>query len=99
MPDMWALLRRRKFLHAVAVLVGTMVGAGVYGVPFVFAKAGFWVGTVWLVAVAGLLCVLQLLFAELTLATQGVHQLVGYATIWLGAWGRRAMGFAHILAA
>ena len=94
---MWALLRDRKFLHASAALTGTMVGVGIYGIPFVFAKAGFWVGAAWLVGVAALLCLIHLLFAELTLATQGQHQLVGYATIWLGSWGRRAMGFAHIL--
>ena len=83
---MLTLFRDRKFLHAVAVLIGTMVGVGIYGIPFAFAKAGFWVGMVWLVGLAGIVCLFNLMFAELTLSTQGTHQVAGYANIWLGAW-------------
>ena len=95
---MWALLRDRKFLHASAVLVGTMIGVGIYGIPFVFAKAGYFVGTGWLVAIAAVMALVHLLIAELTLATNGEHQLVGYVTIWLGRWARCVFGFAFILA-
>jgi len=94
---MFAHLRDPKFRHAVAVLVGTMVGAGIYGIPFAFAKAGFWVGAGWLVLLTGLIWLTNLLLAELTLATNGHHQLTGYAHIWLGAWGRRLMALAQIV--
>lgn len=88
---MFAYLKDRKFLHAVAVLIGTMVGVGIYGIPFAFAKAGFFVGMLWLVGLAVIICLFNLMFAELTLSTQGTHQVIGYANIWLGAWGRRLM--------
>jgi tyrosine-specific transport protein len=94
---MFAYLYDRKFLHASAVLVGTMIGAGIYGIPFAFAKAGFLVGIAWLVGLAVLICLFNLMFAELTLSTQGVHQVSGYANIWLGAWGRRLMTVANLL--
>lgn len=94
---MWALLRDAKFRHATVVLIGTMIGVGIYGVPFAFAKAGFWVGTVWLVIVVALMALVYLLLAELTLSTQGTHQLAGYARIWLGEWGRSAMMFTQLL--
>lgn len=94
---MWAFVRDRKFLHATAVLVGTLVGVGIYGIPFVFAKAGVFIGILWLIAAALIMMTVHLLFAQLTLMTRGDHQLVGYATTWLGSWGRRFMGFAHIL--
>jgi len=94
---MFAYLKDRKFLHAAAVLIGTMVGAGIFGIPFAFAKAGFWVGMLWLVGLAGILCLFNLFFAELTLSTQGTHQVSGYANIWLGAWGRRLMTIAHMV--
>ncbi len=94
---MLTLFRDRKFLHAVAVLIGTMVGVGIYGIPFAFAKAGFWVGMVWLVGLAGIVCLFNLMFAELTLSTQGTHQVAGYANIWLGAWGRRLMTLANMI--
>jgi amino acid permease len=86
---MGALLWDRKFFHATALLVGTMVGVGVFGIPFAFAKAGFWVGVCWLGVLAVVTLLYNLAFAELTLRTQGVHQISGYAGIWLGPWARR----------
>src|SRR5688572_11131568 len=97
MASMWSALRDRRFFQASALLVGTMVGAGIYGIPFAFAKAGFWIGAIWLVVLTGLMMLFNLLFAELALSTQGVHQLSGYAHIWPGPWGRRLMTFANVL--
>lgn len=91
-----AYLTDRKFYHAVAVLVGTMVGVGMYGIPFVFAKAGYFIGLAWLGGVWVLMALFNLLFAELVLSTQGVHQIVGYVNIWLGSWGRRAASFLQV---
>lgn len=91
------LFRDQKFLHAVAVLIGTMVGVGMYGIPFAFAKSGALAGLAWLALVAALMMVFNLLFAELTLRTEGKHQVVGYANIWLGPWGRRVMMAAYVL--
>ena len=85
-------------MHATAVLVGTMVGVGIYGIPFVFAKAGYLVGAIWLLVMAVVMGLVHLLIAQLTLATNGEHQIVGYATIWLGRWARWVIGFAFILA-
>lgn len=94
---MFAYLRDKKFRHAVALLVGTMIGVGIYGIPFAFAKAGFWIGAAWLIGLAMLLMLVYLLLAELTLSTEGKHQLTGYAHIWLGPWGRRMMTFTQVL--
>lgn len=90
-------LYERKFYHATAVLVGTMIGVGIYGVPFAFAKAGFLVGTAWLIGLACVVALFNLMFAELTLSTQGVHQIIGYVNIWLGPWGRRIATVANVV--
>ncbi len=95
---MRTLLREKAFWHATAVLTGAMVGVGIYGIPFVFVKAGVGLGLLWLVALGGATLVFSMLFAELTLSTQGVHQVVGYANIWLGPWGRRLMLVTTIIA-
>lgn len=94
---MFRLLRDGKLLAASAVMMGTMIGVGIYGVPFVFAKAGFLLGAAWLIGLAAIMGTFYLLFAELTLSTQGNHQLAGYAHIWLGAWGRRAMTLVNVV--
>ncbi len=91
------MLYDRKFLHATAVLIGIMIGVGIYGIPFAFAKAGFWVGALWLVGLSVVMVLFNLLFAELTLSTPGTHQVVGYVSEWLGPWGRRGATLVNVL--
>jgi len=86
-----------QFRQAAAALVGTMVGVGIFGVPFVFARAGFWTGALWLIGIAAVMVLFYQMYAELMLRTEGDHQLVGYAERWLGAWGKRVVAFALII--
>ena len=92
-----AYLRDKKFIQATAVLVGIMVGAGIFGIPFAFSKAGFLVGVVWLVVLTALMTLFNLLFGELTLSTEGNHQVSGYARIWMGDWGRRLTTLVNVV--
>src|SRR5512135_2495201 len=78
------LARDRTFLKATSVLIGTMGGVGIFGIPFVFAKAGFWIGCVFLVFTGVLTLLFNLLFAALVLRTPGTHQLPGIAGAHLG---------------
>ncbi|MEK7151546.1 MAG: aromatic amino acid transport family protein [Patescibacteria group bacterium] len=73
------------FWLAVATLVGSTVGVGVYGIPFAFQKAGFLVGFLFLVGLGGLMLLANLLFGEIVLRTEGRHQLIGYTDKYLGA--------------
>lgn len=91
------LIRDKQFLHATAILIGTMVGAGVFGIPFAFAKAGFWVGLIFLILIAGVTILFNLIFAEIVLRTDGKHQLVGYTNIYLGPWFKRIVLFTNLL--
>jgi amino acid permease len=92
-----AFLHDSAYRHATAALIGTMVGVGIFGVPFAFAKAGFWVGLAWLIGLAVVVVLFYLMFAEMMLRTQGEHQLVGYADRWLGPTARRTIVFTSLL--
>lgn len=94
---MRSLLHDGKFVYATAVLVGTMVGVGIFGIPFAFAKAGFWIGAAWLVGLALIVSLFNLVFAELVLSSPGHHQVVGYINIWLGPLGRSLMTCALLI--
>lgn len=94
---MKALLKNKAFIHSTAVLIGTMVGVGVFGIPFAFAKAGFWVGTAYLVLTGGITALMMLIYAELVLRTQEKHQLVGYVGIYAGQNARRIIFFTAAL--
>jgi amino acid permease len=52
-----------KLLRAVGMMIGAIVGVGVFGLPYAFAQSGVALGLVWLIAIGGLLTCLQLMFA------------------------------------
>lgn len=87
----------KNFFYAIAALVGTMVGVGVFGVPFSFAKAGFGVGFLFLLLTGFLTLVVDIMFGEVVLRTKERHQTVGYAGLYLGILWKRVMFFAVIL--
>jgi len=87
----------KNFFYATAVLVGTMVGVGVFGIPFSFAKAGFGVGFLFLLLTGFLTLVVDMMFGEVILRTHEKHQLVGYAGLYLGSLWKKVMFFALVL--
>ncbi|MFP4111987.1 MAG: aromatic amino acid transport family protein [Candidatus Woesearchaeota archaeon] len=93
----WYSLSRFKLLGAMFTLVGTIIGAGVLGIPYVIAQSGFWLGIMVIFFVAFLLYIIYLYTGEIVLRTKGKHQLPGYAGIYLGKWGQRGMSVALTL--
>ncbi|MEM4244580.1 MAG: aromatic amino acid transport family protein, partial [Candidatus Nanoarchaeia archaeon] len=77
--------------RAVAILIGTIVGAGILGIPYVVYKAGFWTGMLMIVALGIALLLLHLYLGEIALRTKQKHQLAGYAEKYLGGWAKKLM--------
>src|SRR3989344_9035649 len=88
----------RNFLYATSVLVGTMVGVGIFGIPFAFSKAGFWVGFFFLIFIGFITLLLNLMYGEVVLRTQQEHQITGYTDRYLGPWFKRFIFFSVSLA-
>ncbi len=87
---------RHKFEMATATMIGTIIGAGVLGIPYVIAKSGFLYGTL-LILVIGLAFLFLNLFAgEIVLRTKEQHQLTGYMEKYLGPWGKNLMMFSMV---
>lgn len=78
------LLKSRNFLYAVTTLIGTVIGVGVFGLPYAFAKAGFLIGLVQLVLLGGVTMIIHLMFGEIILRTEEKHNLPGYIEKYLG---------------
>lgn len=77
-----------KYYRAVGTMVGSIVGVGVFGLPYAFSQSGWVVGAITLFIMTGLLIALQLMYAEVVLQTEGRHRLVGYVRKYLGQpWG------------
>ena len=78
----------KNVIYALATLIGTIVGAGVFALPHVFEKAGFIVGLIFLLVFAAITTLIHLLYGEVVLRTKEPHRLIGFATTYLGKrWG------------
>jgi len=86
----------KPFFYSVAALVGTMVGVGIFGLPFAFAKAGFWVGFAFLVALTLITLLIDLMYGEIVLRTGSQHQLVGYTNLYLGPIYKKIIFFSIV---
>ncbi len=87
---------RKEFLEAIATLTGLVIGAGVLGIPFVVARAGFLTGLINIIFIGIAILIINLYTGEVILRTKGDHQLTGYAERYLGKTGRRFMIFSMI---
>ncbi len=88
--------RTKKYLQASSVLIGTCIGAGMLGIPYVTAKTGFWISVAYLILIGGLVLLVNLYLGETALRTKQNHQLTGYAKKYLGKrWGK-VMNIAFI---
>ncbi len=77
-----------KTLRAIAVLVGTTIGAGIYALPYAVSKVGFAAGILYIIIIGLLVLLLNLIYGEVILATPGNHQLTGYGKIYFGKRGK-----------
>ncbi len=77
-----------KLYIAVATMVGSIIGAGVLGLPYVFSQAGLVSGIAHVLGIGLLLMIVNLALGEIILRTKGNHQLSGYAEKYLGKRGK-----------
>jgi len=77
----------KNYLAASAILGGTILGVGIFGLPHVFSKAGFLTGLFYLVLCCFLVTLTHLIYGEALLRTGGEHRMPGLAKIYLGKAG------------
>ncbi|MBI4193089.1 MAG: hypothetical protein HY536_00500 [Candidatus Colwellbacteria bacterium] len=68
----------RTFLLPTGLLTGEIIGAGMFALPFVFARVGFALGLLTLAAAAIAYTVIYLLYADILVRTNAEHRFVGY---------------------
>ncbi len=72
-----------KFL-AISTLIGTIIGAGIFGLPYAALKSGFVIFILELVVLFFIVFILHLFYGEVVIKTSGKHRLVGYVEKYLG---------------
>lgn len=77
-----------KFFKSLSILLGTIIGAGVFGIPYVIEKSGIVLGLFYLLILGGAVFFIHLFFGEAILRTSGNFRLPGLSQRYLGGWGK-----------
>ncbi len=86
-----------KFVQALSILLGTIIGVGLFSLPFIASKVGLWTMLFYFIILGAVVIWISLLYGEVVLRTAGLHRLPGYAEKYLGPWGKKAALFSSIL--
>ncbi len=79
----------RRTGRALASLVGTIIGAGIFAVPYVMSRAGVGMGLIYILVMGIVIMFLHLYFGEIILAIRAKHRLPGFAGVIFGPLGKR----------
>jgi tyrosine-specific transport protein len=87
----------KNFIYPLATLSGTIIGVGIFALPYIASKVGIWVMLAYLLVLGGLVIMIHSFFGELALKTPDYKRLPGFARIYLGKWGEKTAIFSAIL--
>jgi len=74
----------KKYILALATFCGTIIGVGIFSLPYAAAKFGFYPTIFYLIALSGLTVIIHLIFGEICLRTPQNHRLPGLTEIYFG---------------
>ncbi|MBN1585040.1 hypothetical protein JW899_01600 [Candidatus Uhrbacteria bacterium] len=89
--------RHRQLSAATISLAGTIIGVGIFGIPYVIGQVGAIPALVYFLVLGGVQTLLHLFFAEAAIACPDIHGLPGLARVHLGSAAGRIGGVALIL--
>lgn len=88
----------KSFSFALAILIGTTIGAGIFAIPYVVARSGIIPGLFYFLILGGAVLLLHLFFGEIVLRTKEKHRLIGYSQKYLGNWAKILITVSMVLA-
>ncbi|MFA6897185.1 MAG: aromatic amino acid transport family protein [Patescibacteria group bacterium] len=87
----------KEFLMATATLIGTAIGAGIFGLPYVVSKAGLLPSLAMMFFLGVMMLISNLMFGEIILRTAGHSRLVGCAKKYMGESGKHFASLVSFL--
>jgi tyrosine-specific transport protein len=88
------MIDKKRFFIGIAILMGSCIGAGILGLPYVAAQSGFFIALLYIILVGGIIMLANLYLGEICLRTKGKHQIIKYSQKYLGKNSANAMKFA-----
>lgn len=87
----------KKYWQASAVMIGYIIGVGMFGLPFVTAQAGVVLFFAYLLVLGFIQYFVHLVYANMIITTRSFHRLPGYVGKYLGLGGKTAVACAKLL--
>ncbi len=84
----------RKFIYGVSVIAGTIIGVGLFALPYIAMRAGIWTILVYFAILFPVSVIVHYFFAELAIYTPDYKRLPGFVRIYLG---KKAENFSRIV--
>jgi len=88
---------KRSFFFGLSILIGTIVGAGIFGIPYVIERSGIIPGFFYLFVLGGAVLLIHLFFSEIILRTKDKCRLPGFAQKYLGRRGKAFVMISVVL--
>ena len=92
-------MKGKTSILAAASLIGTIIGAGIFGIPYVMAKSGVASCFFYFLILGVAVIVLHLLYGEVVLRTKEKHRIIGFTEKYLGKKAKSLITVAAILGA
>ncbi|MFH1714214.1 MAG: aromatic amino acid transport family protein [Candidatus Nealsonbacteria bacterium] len=78
----------KNLIFTSSILIGTIVGAGIFGIPYVVSRSGIIPGFFYLIFLGAALLLIHLFYGEVILRTKDRHHLPALAEKYLGKKGK-----------
>ncbi|MFH1181169.1 MAG: aromatic amino acid transport family protein [bacterium] len=80
----------KNYVYPIATLSGSIIGVGIFSLPYIASRVGIWAMLVYFLLLGGLVILIHCLFGKVALKTPDRLRLPGFAKIYLGDWGKIA---------
>lgn len=88
---------KRSFVLSILTLMGTVIGAGVFALPHMFARLGIWPASFLFGLFILLVAVTHTVFVDVILEVPGNHRLPGYVRRFLGGHWAALATMTHVI--
>ena len=78
----------KNYIYPVAVLSGSIIGVGIFSLPYVAMKSGIWLTLLYLVVLTAIVVLLDTIVGEVAIKTPDFKRIPGFIGFHLGKWAK-----------
>lgn len=90
-------MKNSKFIYAVSTLTGTIIGVGIFSLPYITLKAGFWIIIGYFAVISLIAVLVHQMLGEIALKTSDFSRFPGFVKVHLGRFGEKIAYTSNIL--